>query len=233
VASPVAEAAHDRSPPHAAGSTRGVLRRRPGRPLRRSTHARARGTFEPDASYRTGGKYSAASTSAITLSNRARSTHRQARSAPRRTPVRSDGLRVWTFDAIGFPPGVRSVSCNQAGFCWAGELAQHARQQVGPAVSARRQRRCPASRPPRGRGRYTAGRAGSRASRSGARRACRRRPCRVRHGERQRLVARAAVHALTVASPGRKGFTSRRKFPRLPAPEAWHPGRLLPCTCSR
>src|SRR5439155_21570242 len=31
-------------------------------------------------------------------------------------------------------------------------------------------------------------------------------------GEKQRLVARAAVHALTVASPGRKRFTPRRKF---------------------
>ncbi len=33
-------------------------------------------------------------------------------------------------------------------------------------------------------------------------------------GEQQPLVARAAVHALTVASPGRKSFTPRRKSPR-------------------
>jgi DNA-directed RNA polymerase specialized sigma24 family protein len=32
-------------------------------------------------------------------------------------------------------------------------------------------------------------------------------------GEKQRLVARAAVHALTVASPGRKRFTPRQEFP--------------------
>ena len=32
-------------------------------------------------------------------------------------------------------------------------------------------------------------------------------------GEKQRLVARAAVHALTVASPARKSFTPRREFP--------------------
>ena len=31
-------------------------------------------------------------------------------------------------------------------------------------------------------------------------------------GEKQRLVARAAVHVLTVASPGRKSFTRDRKF---------------------
>jgi len=35
-------------------------------------------------------------------------------------------------------------------------------------------------------------------------------------GDKQRLVARAAVHVLTVASPGRKRFTPRRKFPGLP-----------------
>src|SRR5207247_975284 len=34
------------------------------------------------------------------------------------------------------------------------------------------------------------------------------------HGEKQRLVAQAAVHALTVASAGRKSFTPRRKFSR-------------------
>jgi hypothetical protein len=33
-------------------------------------------------------------------------------------------------------------------------------------------------------------------------------------GEKQRLVARAAVHVLTVASPARKSFTPRREFPR-------------------
>jgi hypothetical protein len=32
----------------------------------------------------------------------------------------------------------------------------------------------------------------------------------VGDGEKQRLVARAAVHVLTVASPGRKSFTPRR-----------------------
>jgi hypothetical protein len=33
-------------------------------------------------------------------------------------------------------------------------------------------------------------------------------------GEKQRLVARAAVHVLTVASPDRKSFTPRQEFPR-------------------
>src|SRR5450432_2863265 len=33
-------------------------------------------------------------------------------------------------------------------------------------------------------------------------------------GEKQHLVARAAVHVLTVASPGRKSFTPRQEFPR-------------------
>ena len=31
---------------------------------------------------------------------------------------------------------------------------------------------------------------------------------------KQRLIARAAVHDLTVASPDRKRFTPRREFPR-------------------
>ena len=33
-------------------------------------------------------------------------------------------------------------------------------------------------------------------------------------GEKQRLVARAAVHVLTVAPAGRKSFTLRQEFPR-------------------
>ena len=40
----------------------------------------------------------------------------------------------------------------------------------------------------------------------------------VGDSEKQRRVARAAVHILTVAPPGRKSFTPRRKFPDLPAP---------------
>jgi hypothetical protein len=32
-------------------------------------------------------------------------------------------------------------------------------------------------------------------------------------GDKQRLVARAAVHILPVASPARKRFTPRREFP--------------------
>jgi hypothetical protein len=39
------------------------------------------------------------------------------------------------------------------------------------------------------------------------------------HGEKQRLIVRAAVHALPVASPARKRFTPRREFPPgLPRP---------------
>src|SRR5262249_22321510 len=52
-------------------------------------------------------------------------------------------------------------------------------------------------------------------------------------GQKQRRVARAAVHVLTVASQGRKRFTPRRKFPGPPTPGALAPGRLLSCTCSR
>jgi hypothetical protein len=50
-------------------------------------------------------------------------------------------------------------------------------------------------------------------------------------GQKQYLVARAAVHVLTVASPGRKSFTPGGNFPGLSTP-GWHPRRLLPCTCS-
>src|SRR6266496_858568 len=48
------------------------------------------------------------------------------------------------------------------------------------------------------------------------------------HGDKQRLVARAAVHDLTVASPGRKRFTPPAEiFRALPATASPHhdPGR--------
>jgi hypothetical protein len=43
------------------------------------------------------------------------------------------------------------------------------------------------------------------------------------HGEKQALVARAAVHALTVACPARKSFTPRREISR-PAHAERHGG---------
>ena len=39
-------------------------------------------------------------------------------------------------------------------------------------------------------------------------------------GQKQRLVARAAVHVLTVASPGRKSFTPRREISTGPSAAA-------------
>ena len=48
------------------------------------------------------------------------------------------------------------------------------------------------------------------------------------HGRKQRLIARAAVHDLTVAPPARKRFTPRRKFPGPDAPAKY----TLPTTAS-